>query len=710
MNTSKQTMPVDKGKLQGALRIGRIIFLAAIVVAGFYFFLAWQLSAWQLYVLGSVITAFCIANGISLPVIRHGRVKLGIWTILVGMYLVFPAASMLVADIGLIFAGAVIILVYVVASQTLSSSQLRRALLLSIPSALAAAAMDYIGLDYRLFVPQIQIFIPAITGVIVLIALFLVARQAWGSSIRNKIIVVMIAVLAPILIASAFFTVQTQRQDLEDLLLERAEASAITGAETIGHLFENAIENGDLTEEQVFDRDYEKFWEFDPSDDPNYDPETDPDPGAFDKYHTAYDSYTDENWQELIDSYLTSEDILFAAPADINGYVPTHNSRYSKDDGSVAYDRTKRIFDDPVGIAASRNTEPVLKQVYSRPGTDQTIWDVSSPIYVNGEHWGAFRVGVELAENQSRVVAATWRSVISTSVVFLAVIIFAWFFGNYISKPIVRLTNAAAQAAGGKLDQEIHVSGEDELSVLADAFNQMNSQLRETLGSLEQQVEDRTRALETSTEVSRRLSTILDQDRLVREVVEQLQAAFGYYHAHIYLYDDDKQNLNMVGGTGDAGRTMLARGHSIERGQGLVGRAAESREPVLVPDTSQAEGWLPNPLLPETRAELAVPITIGDEVLGVLDVQHNVTGELSAADADLIRAIANQVAVALQNAQAYNRAQRRAEREAQIGEISQSIQSAGTIEDVLKVAVSKLGQTLEAKRANVELSIRKDQT
>ena len=710
MNTSKQTKPVEKGKFQGALRIGWIIFIAALIVAGFYFFLAWKLSAWQLFVLGGVITAFCVANGISLRMIRNERVKLGIWTILVGMYLVFPAASMLVADIGLIFAGAVVILVYVVASQTLSSSQVWRALLLSIPFALAAAAMDFIGLDYRLFVPQIQIFIPAITGVIVLVVLYLIARQVWGVSIRNKIIVTMLAVLAPILIASAFYTVQTQRQDLENLLLERAVASAITGAETVGHLFETAIKNGELTEKQVFDRDYEKFWEFDPDADPNYDPETGTDPDAFDKYHTAYDSYTDENWRELFDSFLTSEDILFAAAADINGYVPTHNTRYSINDGSVAYDRTKRIFDDPAGIAASRNTEPVLKLVYPRAGTDEVIWDVSSPIYVNGEHWGAFRVGVQLAENQNRVVAATWRSVISTSVVFVAVIIFAWFFGSYISRPIVKLTDAAAQAAEGELDQEIDIPGEDELSVLADAFNQMTSQLRETLGSLEQQVENRTRALATSTEVSRRLSTILDQDRLVREVVEQLQAAFGYYHAHIYLYNEDKQNLDMVGGTGDAGRTMLARGHSIERDQGLVGRAAETGEPVLVPDTSQADGWLPNPLLPETKAEVAVPIAIGSDVLGVLDVQHNVIDGLTEADADLIRAIANQVAVALQNAQVYERAQRQAQREAQSGEISQSIQSAGTIDEVLKVAVSKLGQTLEAERANVELSIQKDQT
>ncbi|MCB8990037.1 MAG: GAF domain-containing protein [Ardenticatenaceae bacterium] len=300
----------------------------------------------------------------------------------------------------------------------------------------------------------------------------------------------------------------------------------------------------------------------------------------------------------------------------------------------------------------------------------------------------------------------TRATIFATLLVVGGVLLIAVVVARRFSRPIIELTEAAENIMAGNLDTKVEITSQDEVGILGSSFNAMTTQLSELVGTLEHRVQQRTAALETSVEVGRRLSTILDEADLVRAVVEQVRDAFDYYHVHIYLFDEKQEKLRMAGGTGDAGQQMLDRGHSLNPGQGLVGKAAVSNTAVLVPDVEQAPDWLPNPLLPETRAEVAVPIALGEEVLGVLDVQHNLTDGLQEPDTELLRSIANQIAITLRNARLYQETQQVAEQEALINAISRKILQTDNVNLAMQVAVRELGQAVGAKQSRVYLKVR----
>jgi GAF domain-containing protein len=378
--------------------------------------------------------------------------------------------------------------------------------------------------------------------------------------------------------------------------------------------------------------------------------------------------------------------------------------------------QTVYIVDAQGRVIAHRDPSVVLRgttfEVPGQDGLQPGLSNTSTVLAVETVRFGEQEFNIVVEQEWSDALALARNTVLIIAGLMAATLLIAGGLGlltvRQIVQPIRGLVAAAEAVSAGDLTAQAPVTSRDEIGTLATAFNSMTTQLRASVTGLEQRVTDRTRALALSADISRRLSTILDQPQLVHEVVEQLRMTYNYYHVHMYLWDETQRNLVMVGGTGDAGRTMLGRGHQIPRGRGLVGRAADSNLPVLVADVGKDPQWLANPLLPDTKAEVAVPITAGDTVLGVLDVQHNVVGGLKPEDIELIQSIANQVAIALRNIRAYKQAQQQAGQGELINLINQRIQSTTDVETALQIAAREVGRALGAPRVSVRLKTAAD--
>ncbi len=173
---------------------------------------------------------------------------------------------------------------------------------------------------------------------------------------------------------------------------------------------------------------------------------------------------------------------------------------------------------------------------------------------------------------------------------------------------------------------------------------------------IRQSLERRARQVQTSAEVAQQIAAAPALEELFSQVVNLVQSRFGYYHAHLYLLEGD--NMVMQAGSGEAGRRLKELGHKIPLSaeKSLVVQTMWSGEPVLVTDVSQEPAWLPNPLLPDTQAELVVPITLGVEMLGVLDVQSDKVGGITADDQLLLLGLCGQIASAIESVRRFEEA------------------------------------------------------
>jgi GAF domain-containing protein len=182
----------------------------------------------------------------------------------------------------------------------------------------------------------------------------------------------------------------------------------------------------------------------------------------------------------------------------------------------------------------------------------------------------------------------------------------------------------------------------------------INQELRSLQTSLEQRVSDATRDLALAAEISNRITQLHDVNSMLEQATDLIRDRFDLYYTQIFLSDQKGYTLVLRAGTGEAGRTLLNRGHRLPIDMSsLNGIAAIERKSIIVEDTQTNPMHRHNPLLPETRSEMVVPILVGERVVGVLDMQSSEPGALSEENLLAFETLAGQLAVSVTNAELF---------------------------------------------------------
>lgn len=294
-------------------------------------------------------------------------------------------------------------------------------------------------------------------------------RNWIGARLSRKIVFSVSVVVCLLMTALVAVTLQNQSRALERRMFEEAKTDALVGAEAMGSMLEGLVREGAISEEELFDTNYRLITSGPLAG------------GPIPKYHTAYDEYLDDRIREIEDSFLVGSSVVYAVLVDRNGYLPTHNSRYSKpmlgnDKEDIVGNRTKRLFADPVGLNAAHYTaedgQPVLRQVYKRD-TGVTMWDVTAPVVVHGRHWGGFRIGLSMRYINAQIAARTRTILIGLALLIVVASATIWLTVHSSTRRLANFSCRLDEFSREGQFKQLDIVSPDEIGTLAGAFNRM---------------------------------------------------------------------------------------------------------------------------------------------------------------------------------------------------------------------------------------------
>jgi signal transduction histidine kinase len=291
----------------------------------------------------------------------------------------------------------------------------------------------------------------------------------------------------------------------------------------------------------------------------------------------------------------------------------------------------------------------------------------SHDIMAGGETIGRFEVGFSQAYIDDLVKWTTLILIIAVvGFLIIAGLVLFFFMGRSVIQPIESIARTIREIGPGNLAARTDVRSEDEIGVLAANINKMAGDLegsyldlQKARDELEEKVELRTRGERRRSEqlraingVSRRISAILSLDELLPYVVRSVQETFNYHNVNIFLFDPKQDGVVLKAGAGGPGRPVPL-GLLVGRNEGIVGQAAQSGEPVNAGKAGQKYGNPASQEPDDAKSELAIPIKIGDETAGVLDIQSSEAEAFDEIDLFTARTLADQLAIAIENARLY---------------------------------------------------------
>ena len=288
-------------------------------------------------------------------------------------------------------------------------------------------------------------------------------------------------------------------------------------------------------------------------------------------------------------------------------------------------------------------------------------------INIDGETVGSFEVGFSRKSIDDFIQRTTIALIVALAVFLLLAGVSLYIFMGYsIIRPLEVFTKIIRKINSESLSTRLHIQTHDEIGILADSFNQMagdleqsHNALKQARDELEEKVAIRTRGerrraeqLRAINEVSRRISAILSLDKLLPYVAGSLQETFNYYNVNIFLFDPNREFVELKDGAGGYNGPVPI-GSTIRLDKGIVGKVAKSGELMNVGDVSKEPIYVFVEDLPDTRSELAVPIRIGQEKLGVLDVESSDLDAFDEIDLFTVQTLSDQLAIAIENARLY---------------------------------------------------------